>query len=64
MNLSMTHSSTGKRNHVRHYPGRDDDYAVQVFFSDDAHFSLYMGVEEARQFANDILAALPVEVEA
>lgn len=63
MNLNMSHS-TDKRNHVRHYPGRDDDYAVQVFFGNDANFSLYMSVEQARQFALDLLAALPAVVEA
>lgn len=49
---------------VRYYPTvQDSDMAVQVFLGNSFH-TLYMNVEEARQFARDLLAAIPVESEA
>ena len=48
---------------VRYYPNTEDtDMSVQVFLGDSFH-TLYMSAEEARSFAEQILAALPVEVE-
>jgi hypothetical protein len=59
MHLSM--SNTAERApEVRFHPRPDNrDWEVQIFLGSSFQ-TLYMSVEEARQFAQDILAALPV----
>lgn len=62
MHLSQTHS-TDERIEVRHHADVDPNWAVQVFFG-SSYSTLYLTVEEARQFAADILAVLPAPVPA
>lgn len=59
MNLNVSHH-TNKPHDINVHPDKGD-YAVQVFIGGSAYIDLYMSVEEARQFANDLLSALPVE---
>jgi hypothetical protein len=59
MYLTMTHD-TEQSISVQHLPGSaSEDFRVQIFLGSSFQ-TLYMSVEEARQFAQDILAALPV----
>lgn len=46
---------------VRYLPSaKNSDMQVQVFLG-DAHHTLYMSVDEARDLATQILAALPAD---
>jgi hypothetical protein len=59
MHLSMGHSSE-QAAEVRFHPRPDNrDWEVQIFLGSSFQ-TLYMSVEEARRFAQDILAVLPV----
>lgn len=62
--MYLTQSHTAQRPvEVHYYPGFDNgpEMQVQVFLG-SAHQSLYMTVEEARDFAEKILAAIPAPV--
>lgn len=64
LHVSSTYD-TARPSDVRHYPGqKDKDFAVQVFLGGDARHSIYMSVETAREFAQQILDVLPAPVTA
>lgn len=51
-----------RRSAVTYYPEqKDPDFRVQVFLGGSASSSLYMSVDYAREFAQQILAALPAD---
>lgn len=65
MNLGMNyHTPADQPSDVR-YSTRPQDpgYEVQIFLGGSSFHTLYMSVEEARQFAQQILQALPAPVE-
>lgn len=66
MNLSMNfHTPDGQPSDVRYSPRpTHPDYEVQIFLGGSSYHTMYMSVEDARTFAQQILAALPVPAEA
>jgi hypothetical protein len=60
--LSMSRSSDQPFD-VRYVPRGGGDWDVQVFLG-SSYQTLYMSVEEARSFAESLLAAIPAPAEA
>ena len=63
--MYLTMANTAERApEVRYHPGSSDEgMAVQAFLG-SSYQSLYMTVDEARSFAEQILAAVPAPAEA
>jgi hypothetical protein len=60
MYLAMAHD-TIRKVEVGYLPSTESpDFRVQMFLG-SSHHTLYMSVEDARQFAQDILAVLPAD---